>query len=81
MLAVVLLWGMDTNVGGFDRTARLVVGPLLVLVGLAALFDVVSLGVAWIAWVALLIGVIFTATGLLNFCPINSLLGRNTARR
>ncbi|MBI5269117.1 MAG: DUF2892 domain-containing protein [Burkholderiales bacterium] len=58
---------MKSNVGGFDRIARILVG--LVLVALAATG---TLGL-W-AW----IGIVPLATGLLGFCPAYTLLGMNT---
>ncbi|WP_255197347.1 YgaP family membrane protein [Halorarius litoreus] len=75
---------MEKNVGGYDRIARLVVGPILAIVGTAGLFGVVTLaagtlGVA-IAAIALLVGLVFVVTGLTQRCPLNSLLGFNTYR-
>lgn len=73
---------MEQNVGGYDRTARLVLGPVLAIVGTAALFGFVTvaagtLGVA-LAAVALLVGLVFVVTGLTQKCPLNSVLGLDT---
>ena len=75
---------MEKNVGGYDRTARFVVGPLLILVGaaaLAGLFTVAAgtLGLA-VAAVLVLVGAILTYTGYTQRCPLNSMLGMNTYR-
>ncbi|MCV6586581.1 MAG: DUF2892 domain-containing protein [Marinibacterium sp.] len=57
------------NVGSLDRLVRIILGALLVVGAL------MGLG-AWM-W----IGVIALATGLLNTCPLYSLLGINTCSR
>ena len=58
---------MKSNVGGIDRILRIVVG--LVLIGLAATGTV-----GWWGW----LGVVPLLTGLFSFCPLYTLLGRNT---
>lgn len=58
---------MKANVGGIDKAVRIILG--LALIAWAAVFD----GPVW-AW----IGVIPLATGLINFCPLYSLIGINT---
>ncbi|MFC7079748.1 YgaP family membrane protein [Halorussus caseinilyticus] len=71
---------MQKNVGGFDRTVRLILGPVLLVVVLAWLLGAIALEL-WLAAVALLVGAILTVTGLTQKCPANSLLGMNTFRR
>jgi len=71
---------MERNVGGMDRTARLVLGPLLAVVGLAVVFDVVSTNV-YLGGALVVVGTIFLVTGAVQQCPINSLLGVNTCPR
>ncbi|MEF8785459.1 MAG: DUF2892 domain-containing protein [Haloarculaceae archaeon] len=71
---------MEQNVGGLDRTARLVAGPLLALVGIAALVEVLPLGTVPGA-IALLLGVVFLVTGLSRTCILNRLLGIDTSGR
>lgn len=71
---------MERNVGGMDRTARFVLGPLLAIAGLAVVFGVVSTSV-YVGAALLLVGVILIATGAIQQCPINSLLGVNTCPR
>lgn len=56
-----------TNVGGLDRTVRIIVG--FVLVYLAAIGDI-----GWWGW----IGAIPLATGLIGSCPAYTLLGIRT---
>ena len=73
---------MDKNVGGYDRIARLVAGPILLALGIAALAGMVTLaegttGTA-LAAIAALIGVVFLGTALIQKCPLNSLLGIDT---
>jgi hypothetical protein len=75
---------MDKNVGGYDRLARFVVGPILLVVGLAAAGGLLSLaaGTAGLALaaVAILVGAILTVTAITQKCPLNSLLGLDTYR-
>ena len=58
---------MSSNVGGFDRIARIVLG--LVLIGLT-LGGVIG---AW-GWV----GLVPLATAALGYCPLYSMLGFST---
>jgi hypothetical protein len=58
---------MKKNVGGIDRTLRIVIG--LVLIGLAA-----SSTVGWWGY----LGVVPLLTGLIGWCPPYTLLGWNT---
>lgn len=58
---------MKLNVGGVDRTLRIVAGVALIGLTLAG-----TIG-AW-GW----IGVVPLATGLVGFCPVYPLLGLNT---
>ena len=68
---------MQKNVGGYDRIARLVAGPLLLLVAIASVVGAVPLGTL-VAVVAFLVGAILTVTGVLQRCPLNALFGVNT---
>jgi O-antigen ligase len=58
---------MTKNVGGIDRTIRVVAG--LVLIALAATGTV-----GWWGW----LGIVLLATGLIGWCPPYSMLGINT---
>jgi hypothetical protein len=71
---------MERNVGGLDRTARLVLGPLLAIAGLAIVLGVVSTNV-YLGAVLVLVGAVFLVTGAVQQCPINQLLGVNTCPR
>lgn len=71
---------MERNVGGYDRIARLVAGPVLLLVGIAAFAKLVPLGIP-VAAIALVVGAVFLGTGVMRQCPLNSVLGINTCRR
>jgi hypothetical protein len=59
---------MKTNVGGIDRTLRIVAGIAI----LAAGFFLNS------AWWVLLVGAIVLATGLMRFCGAYTLFGIST---
>jgi uncharacterized membrane protein HdeD (DUF308 family) len=75
---------MDKNVGGYDRTARFVVGPILALVGIASLVDLLTIASGTLGLVVgavlLLVGLVLTYTGFTQRCPLNSLLGLDTYR-
>ncbi|MBB3185812.1 membrane-associated protease RseP (regulator of RpoE activity) [Halomonas fontilapidosi] len=60
---------MQSNVGGIDKIARIVVGAVLILLALTG-----TIGV-W-GW----IGILPLATGLFNFCPAWKLLGIDTRK-
>jgi len=62
---------MPSNVGGFDRIARIVVGLALIAFALLA---PATISWKWIGW----IGVVPLLTALVGFCPAYTLLGLNT---
>ena len=66
---------MKCNVGGIDRTGRIAIGIVLLLVGLAAPLDMI--------WriVVLIVAAIALLTGTVRFCPANAILGINTCER
>ena len=64
---------MTCNVGGVDRALRIIIGIPLLVIGIILLSGV------W-KWVAIVLGVIGTVTGLVRFCPLNSLLGINSCK-
>ncbi|MGM0605940.1 MAG: YgaP family membrane protein, partial [Halobacteriota archaeon] len=70
---------MIKNVGGYDRLGRLIVGPILVVVGLAGFGGVVPIGTVG-SVLALFVGLVFVATGYLQSCAVNRLLGIDTYR-
>lgn len=74
---------MQKNVGGTDRIARLVLGPVLILAGVAGYAGLFTLAVgplpqALTAVVVFLVGAVLLVTGLVQKCPMNRLLGFDT---
>ncbi len=77
---------MERNVGGLDRQARLVVGPLLVVAGIVVGLELLDLGLGSTAVVALgavlvVIGAVLVGSGVAQKCPVNAVLGINTCER
>jgi hypothetical protein len=60
---------MTANVGGMDRTLRIVVGIVLL-----SLFFVLEGNARYLG----LLGLVMLATGVFRFCPAYTLLGMNT---
>ena len=60
---------MAANVGGIDKTLRIVVGLVLI-----AAFFLLEGPARWVG----LVGPVALGTGLMNFCPLYSILGINT---
>ena len=65
---------MKPNVGGIDRIGRFVIGVVLLIVGLAA-----PVSAMW-QIVALVVAAIALITAVVQFCPLNALLGINTCK-
>jgi len=61
---------LKTNVGGIDRILRIVVGLALI----AGFFLNTEASMRWLY----LLGIIPLATGLMQTCPLYSMLGLNT---
>jgi len=70
---------MEPNVGGLDRTARLVGGLLVALVGVASLVGFVPLG-STLGVVLTVVGAIVLGTGLTQQCFAYRLFGVNTCK-
>lgn len=70
---------METNVGGMDRTARLIIGVLGVLAGGAILLGYLEFGTT-IGAVVVIIGLALLISGVTRKCPLNGVLGINTAK-
>ena len=68
---------MKKNVGGIDRSGRIVIGIVAAIAGIAALAGYWGVGTA-IGGVALVIGVILLVTGTTQKCPINEAAGIDT---
>lgn len=63
---------MKCNVGGIDRTARIIIGIVLLVVALVAPIEM-----PWrIAAAVIAVGALLTA--IVRFCPANAILGVNT---
>ena len=60
---------MKTNLGTIDRSLRIAVGLLLIILSLSGVIGL------W-GWV----GLVPLATGLLKFCPLYRLLGINSCK-
>ena len=77
---------MEPNAGGYDRTARLVIGTVLLVAGVTG-----YAGFVWVAYgplpqaltsVALgVIGIVLLVTGATQRCVLNKILGVNTCER
>lgn len=65
---------MKCNVGGIDRTGRIVLGIVLLVVGLAAPLEMI--------WriVALVVAAVALVTAAISFCPANAIFGINTCK-
>jgi Inner membrane protein YgaP-like, transmembrane domain len=63
---------MKRNVGGIDRTGRIVIGIVLLVVGLVA-----PISMAW-RTAALVVAAVALVTAAIRFCPANTMLGINT---
>lgn len=68
---------MDKNVGGIDRSGRIVIGIVVAIAGIAAVTGYWAVG-AVAGAVALLVGVILLVTGTTQKCPINEAAGIDT---
>lgn len=71
---------MDKNVGGIDRTGRIVIGIILAIAGIAAVTGYWAIGVG-IGALALLVGLVFLVTGTTQKCPVNEAAGLDTTGR
>jgi hypothetical protein len=69
---------MEQNVGGIDRMARLVGGPLAALVGLGAVAGTIP-GGALVGGALIVVGAILSVTGATQRCVLNRLLGVDTS--
>ena len=71
------LYPSRKNVGGLDRAARLVLGPVLLVVAAAELLGAIAIGTIGLA-VSLVVGAILTVTGLTQKCPASQAAGVDT---
>jgi len=68
---------MEKNVGGIDRTGRIVVGLALAIAGIAALTGYWAIG-AVIGVIGVVVGAVLLVTGTTQKCPINEAAGIDT---
>lgn len=65
---------MKANMGSFDKTVRLIIAALLVVLYflgvVEGVFGTVALGVS----------VVFTLTSVIGFCPLYAVFGINTCK-
>lgn len=64
---------MRQNVGGVDRTGRLIIGVILLLIGLFA-----PLAAVW-KTIILVLAAVALVTAFIRFCPANAMLGIDTS--
>ena len=76
---------MQKNVGGYDRTARFVLGPILILVGISAFAGLITLAAGTLGLVlagaAFVVGAVLTTTATTQKCPLNAAIGMNTYKQ
>ena len=65
---------MTTNMGKFDRIARVVVAALLVVLAFTTSFA----GSGVLHWLALAVAAIFVLTAIVGNCPLYSIFGIKT---
>lgn len=69
---------MKENVGGADRVARAVLGPTLLALGLTRLGGHRGAPLGLLAMIG---GALIAETAITRVCPLNELVGVDTARR
>jgi len=67
--------GLARNVGSVDKVIRLVVGIALAAFAFLGAGLSTTMGI-----IALVVGVVLIATGLINFCPLFKILGISSLR-
>lgn len=75
---------VEKNVGGYDRIARAVLGPVFLVVALAGLLGFVSVGSGTAVTVGLVVvlvaGAIMSVTAYTQECLVNQTLGISTLK-
>lgn len=66
---------MTKNVGKTDKIVRIV---LAVILAALDFFEVVGGGFSWVLSV---VAIVLLVTALVNFCPLYTLLGKNTCEK
>lgn len=67
---------MTTNMGKFDRAARLLIAAALVYAALGTSM----LGAGVLFWLAVIVAAVFTLTAFVGNCPIYSIIGLKTCQ-
>ena len=67
---------MTTNMGKFDRVARLVAAALLVFIA----FGTGVTGAGVLQWLVIAVAAIFALTAVVGVCPLYSMVGFKTCR-
>ncbi len=70
--------GMKSNIGPTDRTVRLALGALLVVLGLVVVAGIAPGGPV-VGALALLVGVVLVGTALTRMCLVYRLVGVDTS--
>lgn len=65
---------ITANVGGWDRTIRLILGVVLFILGFTGVFQ------GALEVIGYIIGAIALITGLTTYCPANALFGFNSRK-
>ena len=65
---------MKSNIGGTEKTIRLIIGAILVLAGYFGGLP------TWGAVICYALAAVAIITGIIDFCPIWSILGINTRK-
>jgi len=68
---------MERNVGGLDRSGRLVVGSIAALAGIGTVTGYWAIGPV-VGGLALAVGAILLFTGTTQKCPVNDAAGIDT---
>ncbi|MDY6818537.1 MAG: DUF2892 domain-containing protein [Halobacteriales archaeon] len=70
---------MKKNVGGLDRTGRLVIGTIFGIAGAVVLSGYIALGDT-IGLMGIIVGVVLLITGTTQRCPVNSVAGLDSTK-
>ncbi len=65
---------MKANMGSFDKTVRLLIAALLVVLYFLGVVEGV------LGTVALVVAAVFTLTSVISFCPLYAVFGINTCK-
>lgn len=69
---------MTSNVGTIDRTARFILGLVLIIAPYLNVFNIWSSGA--FAYAAMAVGVVLVATAFLKFCPMYRIFGLSSCK-